>query len=208
MSDTGNSEQFSLLAFKEELKEALQQPQQSRIPLFIAALAAFLSIISLADNETDKTAMSAHIEASNKFAYFQAKSIRMTDAEIAAKIFENMDQQDLAMHWRKKAKRYSKEKSDIIKEARQQQRLRADALLKGDYYKVGVTLLQIAIVLASASMVLGGGVLFAISIFLTVVSLVYSINGYGMFFEIPTDPVAMMDWIYGANAIVRSGLAI
>ena len=79
--------------------------------------------------------------------------------------------------------------------AREQQAIRTEALRRGDYYKVGATLLQIAIVLASASMVVGGGFLFYASIVLTLVSLVYSINGVGVFYEFPTDPGPVMEWI-------------
>ncbi len=199
-----SNEQFSLLTLKKEIQEAIRQPNQSRIPLFIAALAALLSIFTLADNETDKLAMSAHVEASNKYAYFQAKSIRMTDARIAAKMFENMKLPKLAEYWQKKANRYNLEKFEIFKQARAQEKLRAGALARGEYFKVGVTLLQIAIVLASASMVVGGGSLFVISIFLTVVSIVYSLNGYWMFVSIPTSPGDFIDWV--TSGIYRLGM--
>lgn len=194
MAETDRGEQFSLSALKEELKDALQKPEHSRIPLFIAALAALLSIISLADTETDKIAMSAHIEASNKFAYFQAKAIRHTDSKIAAQLLAKLDAAELSDYWQKKATRYKNEKNEIFKDARKQEKIRETALTKGDYYKVGVTLLQIAIVLASASMILGGGALFAMSVILTLISLVYSINGVGLYYEIPTDPVGFIDW--------------
>ncbi len=190
-----NQNEHTLLAIKDELKKVLSETQKSRIPLFIAALAALLSIISLADDETDKVAMSAHIEAANEFSYFQAKSIRRTDTLIAAQMFANMQQPEPAAFRQKKADRYGNEKKKILKKAREQQAIRSDALHRGDYYKVGATLLQIAIVLASASMVVGGGTLFYASIFLTLVSLVYSINGVGMFYEFPTDPGPAMEWI-------------
>ena len=205
MSETGSNDQFSILAIREELKEVLNETQKSRIPLFIAALAALLSIVSLADDETDKVAMSAHIEASNQFAYFQAKSIRKTSSLVAARLFEKMDQQQLATEWQKNADRYSEEKSAILKTAKQQQKIRADALRRGDYYKVGVTLLQIAIVLASASLVVGGGSLFVVSVLLTIVSLVYSLNGFGMFFEFPTNPGIIFDWMGSIAHQIRYG---
>ncbi|MCP4934974.1 MAG: DUF4337 domain-containing protein [bacterium] len=194
MSETDQGEQSTLLAFRKELKDALHKPQHSKIPLFIAALAALLSIISLADTETDKIAMSAHIESANKFAYFQAKNIRHTDTEIAARLFEKLDAPKLAAYWQEKANRYSDEKLEIFKKARAQEKIRKNALAKGDYYKVGVTLMQIAIVLASASMVVGGGSLFAMSLILTLVSLVYSLNGAVMLYDIPTNPSGFMDW--------------
>ena len=207
MSKSDDGEQFSLASLKKELEQALQKPKKSGIPLYIAALAALLSLISLADKETDKIAMSAHIEASNKFAYFQAKSIRLTESKIASKLFKKFDDQKLATYWQKKAARYNEEKFEIFKTAREQEKIRAKALAKGDYYKVGVTLLQIAIVLASASLVLGGGMLFAMSAIMTIISILYTINGYGMFFEFPTNPGVIMDAITQLLQQVKNGPA-
>ncbi len=207
MSETNSNDQSTVQAFRNELKDALQTPRHSKIPLFIAALAALLSIVTLADSETDKIAMSAHIESANKFAYFQAKNIRYTDTKIAAQLFEKLDAPKLSAYWKKKASRYSDEKFQIFKEARAQEKIRQQALAKGDYYKVGVTLLQIAIVLASASMVVGGGSLFAMSLILTLISAIYSINGAGMFFDIPTNPSGFMDWGRGMMQQLQQSMA-
>ena len=207
MSETDSNEQSSLQAFRNELKDALHTPRHSKIPLFIAALAALLSIVTLADTETDKIAMSAHIESANKFAYFQAKNIRYTDTKVAAQLFEKLDAPTLSTYWKKKASRYSDEKLAIFKEARAQEKIRENALAKGEYYKVGVTLLQIAIVLASASMVVGGGSLFAMSLILTLISVIYSVNGAGMFYDIPTDPSGFMDWGRGMVQQLQKSLA-
>ncbi len=207
MSETDNKEQSTLQAFRKELKDALQKPKKSKIPLFIAALAALLSIISLADTEMDKIAMSAHIESANKFAYFQAKNIRQTDSKIAAQMFEKLEEPTLAAYWKEKATRYTAEKSEIIKDARAQQKIRENALSKGEYYKVGVTLLQIAIVMASASIVVGGGSLFAISMILTLVSLVYSVNGSFLFYDIPTNPSGIIDWGRGMLQLLQKSMA-
>ncbi len=207
MSETNSNDQSTLQAFRNELKDALQSPRHSKIPLFIAALAALLSIVTLADTETDKIAMSAHIESANKFAYFQAKNIRYTDTKIAAELFEKLNAPELSAYWHKKAVRYKGEKQEIFKDARAQQKIRTKALAKGDYYKVGVTLLQIAIVLASASMVVGGGTLFAMSMILTIISVIYSINGAGMFYNIPTDPIGFMDWGKGMMQQLQKSMA-
>ena len=207
MSETDRDGQSTLQAFRNELKDALHSPRHSKIPLFIAALAALLSIVSLADTETDKIAMSAHIESANKYAYFQAKNNRYTDTKIAAQLFEKLEAPKLSAYWKKKASRYNDEKFAIFKEARAQEKIREKALSKGDYYKVGVTLLQIAIVLASASMVVGGGSLFAMSAILTLISVIYSINGAGMFFDIPTNPSGFMDWARGMVQQLQKSMA-
>ncbi len=99
MSDYDQGEQSTLQVLRKELKDALQKPRQSKIPLFIAAIAALLSIISLADKEMNQVAMSAHIESTNKYAYFQAKAIRFTDTKVAAQMFEKLEAPKLAAYW-------------------------------------------------------------------------------------------------------------
>ena len=197
MNDKDQDEQFSVSTLKGELRAALNETRRSYIPLFIAALAAFLSVFTLADHETDKLAMSAHIESTNQWARFQAKSIRRMDAQIASQMFEKLEKPDLAKYWAVKQRRYNNEKFDINNLARAQEKIRGTAQRQGDYFNVGVTLLQIAIVVASASLVMNGGLLFWLSIFITAIALVYNINGYGPFYEIPTNPAIIGDWLFG-----------
>lgn len=182
------------------IKEIRQESQNNKIPIFIAFLAAFLALVSMADDEVTEAALEAQIEASNQFAYFQAKNIRGTSAEIAAETLREMDKTKAAMKWQQTADRYETEKSDILKAARAEQTKRTIALKQGDNYAVAIALLQIAIVLASISLITSGTLLLTMSIIFALISCIFVVNGYGLFYSIPTHPEMILEMIKGTSA--------
>ncbi len=180
---------------KNIIKEISQEAHNSKTPIYIAILAAFLAFVSMADDDAGKRALVAHIEASNQFSYFQAKNIRLTSSEIAAGTFKSMGQVALASEWQQKADRYSAEKDEILATAKAEKAKQEIAIRQGDYFGIAIALLQIAIVLASVSLITGGGVLLSFSFVLSLVSLFVVVNGYGLYYDIPTDPKLAIDWV-------------
>ena len=149
----------------------------------------------MANGEAERQALNAHIEATNQFAYFQAKNIRRTDAQIAAQMFEKLGHTDAAGEWSKVADRYGKEKADILKAAKAQQAKRAVATKQSGYFEIAIVLLQIAIVLATASLIVGRNGLVMISILLVLAARFFTVNGYGLYYEVPTDPAEFSKWV-------------
>lgn len=180
---------------KNIIKEISQEANNSRTPIYIAILAAFLAFVSMADDDAGKRALVAHIEASNQFSYFQAKNIRLTSSEIAAGTFKAMGQPSLAGEWQQKADRYSAEKDEILARAKSEKAKQEVAIRQGDYFGIAIALLQIAIVLASVSLITGGGVLLSFSFVLSLLSLLVVVNGFGLYYDIPTDPKLAIDWV-------------
>ncbi len=179
------------------IKHIRDETKNNKTPIFIAFLAAFLALVSMADDEVAEAALEAQIEASNQFSYFQAKNIRGTNSEIAATTLEAMGKSELAAKWQKTADRYESEKGDILKAARAEQAKRSIALKQGDNYAVAIALLQIGIVLASISLLTGGGLLLSVSIIFSLLSCLFVVNGYGLFYNIPTDPEMIYKSIKG-----------
>lgn len=177
------------------IKEVSREAKKSKTPIFIAMLAATLALVSMSDGDADKRVLESHIESSNQFAYFQAKNIRKTDSEIAASTFESLGKAELAVIWRQKAERYGKEKAEILKVVRAEQAKRTIALRQSDYFSFAIAFLQIAIVLASASLILGGGILLGISFLFTAGAIFFTVNGYGLYYDIPTDPATIANWV-------------
>lgn len=177
------------------IKEVTKEARKSRVPLYIAVLAACLALVSMAEGDVKESALGAQIEASNQFAYFQAKNIRKTDAEIAADVLEGLGKLELAQTWRAKAIRYDGEKAAILKEARAQQEIRKLGLKQSSYFAIAIALLQIAIVLATAALILGGGFMLWLSVGFAVLALIFTFNGYYLYFEIPTDPIELGRWL-------------
>lgn len=196
MSEPLSREHKSEAPAAQEARGRLIDKHETRVALYIAFLAALLAIASMIDDEGDKSALEAHLEATNQFAFYQAKNIRSNESNIAALTFESLGKPELAREWRGKFEQHEADKKEILAEARRQQDIQKLAVLRGDYYKVGVALLQIAIVIASASLITSGSVLFIASAALTAIATLYMINGLGLFTEwLPTDPAGLIRWV-------------
>ena len=180
---------------KRIIKEVSKEARKSRVPLYIAILAACLALVSMAEGDVKERALGAQIEASNKWAYFQAKNIRRTNAEVAAEILESVGKPELAKKWRDTAARYGGEKKAIQKQALEQQAIRAHGLKQSAYFAIAIALLQIAIVLATASLILGGGFLLWTSTFIAALAIFFTFNGYYLYLEFPTDPIEFGKWL-------------
>jgi hypothetical protein len=174
------------------IREVSREARRSPIPILIAAIAAFLALVSMANGESERLALGAHIESANQFAYFQAKNIRRTDAQIAAQMFEKMGHPDAANHWRQVAERYGKEKATILKAAKAHQVIRSKAMRQSGYFEIAIVLLQIAIVLATAALIAGRFGLIFFSVLLVFGAGFFTLNAYGLYYNIPTDPVEML----------------
>lgn len=185
------------------LRDVSREVQKSKTPIFIAVLAGFLALVSMAEGDADRRAMVAHIESANQFAFFQAKSIRANDARIASSTFEVMKKPELAKEWERTSLRYDREKREILVNARSEQAKRKIAVQQSDYFSLAIAILQIAIVLASASLIVSGGVLLFVSVILTGLSMLFTFNGYALYFDIPTDPVQIFASVYDQLGKVR-----
>lgn len=180
---------------KRIIKEVSKEARKSRVPLYIAVLAACLALVSMAEGDVKERALGAQIEAANQFAFFQAKNIRRTDSEIAADVLDSLGKPELAKAWRDKAERYSGEKGAILKEARRQQDIRTQGLKQSSHFAIAIALLQIAIVLATAALILGGGFMLGASVFFALGALFFTFNGYYLYLDFPTDPIAFGQWL-------------
>jgi Domain of unknown function (DUF4337) len=85
-------------------------------------------------------------------------------------------------------KRYSDEKKDIEKEAKRLEHERDDWQARDPYFLFGEALLQIAIVMASVSILARSGAIFGFGLLLAVAGAVLTINGFFPFFHLPMMP--------------------
>lgn len=194
-SAAGDDKAKSGVDIRRLIKEVSKEARKSRVPLYIAVLAASLALVSMAEGDAKERALGAQIEAANQFAYFQAKNIRKTDSEIAADMLDGIGKPELAATWRSKAARYESEKADILKAARAEQTKRAHGIKQSSHFAIAIAMLQIAIVLATASLILGGGMLLGASVVVAVVALFFTFNGYYLYLDFPTDPFEFGRWI-------------
>lgn len=142
------------------------------VAVMISLLACLLALVETGVNSSQNTYMASNIEASNLWAFFQAKSVRMTTMRTAAEQTELLapallDGERLpAAHkqvgdWRATAQRYDSEpetgegRKELAAKARTAEERRDRALSAYHVFEYAAAALQIAIVLASAATVTG-----------------------------------------------------
>ncbi|MBF0614134.1 MAG: DUF4337 domain-containing protein [Magnetococcales bacterium] len=143
-----------------------------RIAVLISVIACLLAIIEIGGKGSQHTALTAHIEASNLWAFFQAKTIRMTLTKTSADMMESMLPKDLpadqAEAWKKQidsfrasAKRFDSEpetregRKELMARAKESEARHDKALQAYHLFEYASAAMQIGIVLASASAATG-----------------------------------------------------
>jgi hypothetical protein len=159
-----------------------------KIALLISVLALFLAFSETLGKSAQTAAISDNVEASNLWAFFQAKTIRRTLVQTAAeemKVGAASEVNDAVKaaqakqidDWNKTAARYRSEPEtregsvELAERAKEAEHKRDTALARYHHYEVASAAFQIGIVLASATIITGMMVLSYLSIALAVAGL-------------------------------------
>ena len=182
--------------------EAMEQSDQakeashenSRIALLIAIIALCLALSETLGKGSQTESISKNVEASNLWAFFQAKSIRRTTVQTAAEqaklgLGTNPDEATKAAvqkqidDWQKTAARYRSEpetgegSEQLSERAKHAEEERDLAEAKYHHYELASAAFQIGIVLASATIITGIAALAWISGVLTLTGIVFTLLG-------------------------------
>jgi hypothetical protein len=168
-------------------------PSNKKIALLIALLALVLAIAETLGKGAQTAALSHNIEASNVWAFFQAKTIRMTTlrtaAEGAALAATGSAGEARAVYnkqidaWTKTATRYESEpetnegRKELAARAKAAEEKRDRSLAAYHQFEIGSAAVQVGIVLASAAIITSVMVLAWIGAGLGVVGLVFLLIG-------------------------------
>lgn len=166
-------------------------PANKKIALLIAVLALVLAFSETLGKAAQTTALSQNIEASNLWSFFQAKSIRQTTVRTAAESLDatpgvqaSAAAREQAEKWRKTAARYDSEpetgegRRELAARAKAAEGKRDRAMAAYHQYEVASGAVQIAIVLASATIITGAAVLAWVAGALGLVGIVFSLIGF------------------------------
>ncbi len=147
-------------------------PSNRKIALLISVLAMVLALSETLGKSAQTASLSYNIEASNLWAFFQAKTIRMTTMRTAGEALEaELPQVSRAeareaiekriADWKKTAARYDSEpetqegRKELAVRAKIAEDKRDRTLAAYHYYELASAAFQIAIVLASAEVITG-----------------------------------------------------
>ena len=168
--------------------------ENKRIALLIAVIALFLAFSETLGKGAQTEALGKNVEASNLWAFFQAKSIRRTVVQTTsdqARLSLGVMGDDAAKaalqkqidEWSKTAARYRSEpetgegSEELSKRAKHAEHERDLALAKYHHYEVASAAFQIGIVLASATIITGMMALAWISGVLAIGGIVFTAIG-------------------------------
>jgi hypothetical protein len=159
------------------------------VALLISVLALVLAFSETLGKGAQTNALALNIEASNLWAFFQAKTIRQTvlrtaaeEVQVSDKVTEPAKKQ--ADKWRETAQRYQNEpetgegRDQLAARAKEAEKKRDRSMAAYHHYEVASAAVQIAIVLASASIIAGVAALVWVAGALGVVGIVFCIIGF------------------------------
>ena len=163
-------------------------PSNKKIALLIAVLALVLAFSETLGKSAQTNALSLNIEASNLWSFFQAKTIRQTVVRTAAEqtsLAANSEEAKKQVEaWRKTAQRYQTEpetgegRDELMARAKEAEKKRDRSMAAYHQYELASAAVQIAIVLASASIVTGAMALAWLGAGLGVIGVVFCLIGF------------------------------
>lgn len=143
------------MSVDEELQEHAEhakEPFDKKVALTMAIIAALLAVDGVMAHLLTTEELLLQQKASDQWSYYQAKSIRRYNSEIATEIFRgfhNELNEPTAAKYEKNIEKYRKESEEVSNEAK---KFEAESKMKGDQahrLDYGEVFLELGIVLAS-----------------------------------------------------------
>ncbi len=183
----------------DELTELREKEFTRRTALMTAVYAVFLVVVSLGGNNAAKELSLCQQQASDQWAFYQAKAMReqlyhVEKLRLEDELAERGEGLKPAALGHKKAlldtitkdeARYASDKAGIEEKARHLERERDSFQAKDPYFDFGEVLLQIAIVLASMSILTHARRIFHFSLAAAIVGLALGLNGFFLLYRLP-----------------------
>ena len=207
------AEQILELKEGEGGREDSDERFRSRVALMIAFMAMLLAITSLGGGNAAEDIMNHNIHASDTWAFYQAKNIRQTSYRLAAETLESdlllhnatltpdarQNLQSKIEQFKQTAARYESEpdpeapndplrgegKKELSARAKDFADKRDRAQLQDPNFDFSEALFQIAIVLASVSILATSRQIMKVSVAVGIAATVLMLNGYFLFFPLP-----------------------
>jgi hypothetical protein len=172
--------------------------------IYLGVIAMLLAITSLGGSNATKTMLSANIQASDTYGFYQSKNMRQTIYQVAAEELEGqlLAQPDMPeaaktnieaaiKRYHGRAERYESEpatgegKKELLAKAKEWEAKRDHAAERDPNFDFAEALFQIAIVLGSVSIVAASRALVKLSGAISVVASLLMINGYFLLVHLP-----------------------
>lgn len=120
----------------------------------MAFIAAILAVVSLLGQHFNTEKLLTQQQASDQWAYYQAKDIRRYTALVAGDLFAQIKGADLQKKYASDANKYRKQTEDIQDKARDFEKERDKLGRQADSFHFGEVFLEVAIVLSSLAILM------------------------------------------------------
>jgi hypothetical protein len=151
----------------EELQEELEkvrEPFDKKVAATMAIMAALLAVVSVLGHIMTTEELLVQQKASDQWAYYQAKSIRRYQSEVARDLFSGMKLAEQSAQYQKNSEKYKQDDEEIQKEA---QGLERESHLRGRQalrLHFGEVFLEFSIVFASLAILTKRSILWYVSV--------------------------------------------
>jgi len=183
----------------EELEEMKGKKFTRRVALTTAIFAVLLAITSLGGNNAAKEMMLSQQQSADQWAFYQSKAMRehlyrgqkmrleadMIDRAVGMRPEAKQKYEELLRTFGEEEARYRDEKKKIEDNAKQLEAARDRNMSKDPYFDYAEVMLQIAIVMASISILASSRQVFLFAVACAVAGSLLMINGYLLIFRIP-----------------------
>jgi hypothetical protein len=195
------------MAWNELARDADKENKEIRdrwIAVYIGIVAVILAICAMGGGNATKDSTRYNIEATNGWAFFQAKNLRrnalilsIDELELTLKTSPTLSPEARALFDGKIAERKAqiakltndpegKEGLDQLWEKNKGiEKQRDESLRRDPYFDYGQAFLQIAIVIASIALISSGNMLLLFSLACAIVGVLSTLNGFTMLFNVP-----------------------
>ncbi len=169
------------MSVEEELQEQIEKakhPFEKHVAATMAIIAACLAVVAVGGHLMTTEELLAQQKASDQWSYYQAKSIRRYQSEVARDLFAGMKMSDQSGQYQKNADKYRKDDEDIQKEA---QGLEQESHLRGRQalgFHFGEVFLEFSIVLSSLAILAKRRLLWYVSIVSGAIGVVLAVTIY------------------------------
>jgi len=167
----------------EQLKDTMEAAEEKKerwtlhVALSTAIIAVLAAIAGLYGNHHANEAMLEQIKSSDKWAYYQSKSIKAEIAASTAQIFTALDK-PLPKGSEEKMKGYEKDKADIKKDAEESEKSSEAHMREHIILSRGVTSFQVAIALSAVAILTRKKFMWYVSMLLAALGCVFLVLGF------------------------------
>lgn len=142
----------------------------------MAIIAALLAAVSVLGQHYNTEELLKQQQASDQWAYYQAKDIRRYSAQIAQDTFKKSNDTGLTAKYAQDSNRYKTQQADIQNQAKDFEKERDDSAHRANRFHVGEVFLEVAIVFSSLSILLKTRFLFIGGIVAALTGIVWSLS--------------------------------